>query len=121
MVLFKVTVPPPSEDSPQPTGTAGPGTQTYLVLVLQRVHIEGHEEPVQQVVREHVIEELTVDDEDVIEIVQVVQVLGHQVAQFPPIPVPARKNDSLSREAEAQSPWRSLGVLHSHNKYSYNK
>lgn len=40
---------------------------------------------------EHIIEELTVDDQDVIEIVQVVQVLSHQVTQFPPIPMPVRE------------------------------
>lgn len=52
---------------------------------------------------EHVVEELTVDDQYVIEIVQVVQVLGHQVTQLPPIPVPAKEKDGLSLEAEAQS------------------
>lgn len=57
----------------------GTRCQTHRVLVLQRVHVEGQEEPVQQMVREHVIEELAVDDQDVVEIVQVVQVLGHQV------------------------------------------
>lgn len=79
-------------------------------------------------VREHIVEELTVDDQDVIEIMQVVQVLGHQVAQLPPIPVPAKKEDSLSLEAEAQILWaktqwplRSLTVFHSDNKYSYDK
>lgn len=56
-------------------------------------------------VREHVIEELTVDDQDVIKIVQVVQVLSHQVTQFSSIPVPANKSDHLSLESEAQSPW----------------
>lgn len=56
-------------------------------------------------VRKHVIEELTVDDQDVIKIVQVVQVLSHQVTQFSSITVPANKNDNLSLESEAQSPW----------------
>lgn len=40
-------------------------------------------------VGEHVVEELAVDDEDVIQVVQVVQVLGDQVTQLPPILVPA--------------------------------
>lgn len=39
--------------------------------------VERQEEPVEQVVCEHVVEELTVDDQDVIEVVQVVQVLSH--------------------------------------------
>lgn len=65
--------------------------QTHLVRVLQGVHIEGQEEPVEQVVCEHIVEELTVDDQDVIEIVQVVQVLSHQVTQFSPIPVPVKE------------------------------
>lgn len=56
-------------------------------------------------VRENVIEELAIDDQDVIKIVQVVQVLSHQVTQFSSIPVPANKNDHLSLESEAQSPW----------------
>lgn len=43
-------------------------------------------------VREHVIEELAVDDQDVVEIVQVVQVLSHQVTQLPPVPVSAKKD-----------------------------
>lgn len=105
-------------------GSNGAGPQAHLVLVLQRAHVERQEEPVEQVVGEHVVEELTVDDQDVIEIVQVVQVLGHQVTQLPPIPVPARRNDTLSLGAEAQGPWawhqwprlRSL-VLHSYNLY----
>lgn len=63
--------------------------QTHLVGVLQGVHVERQEKPVEQVVGEYVIEELAVDDQDVVEIVQVVQVLSHQVTQFPPIPVPA--------------------------------
>lgn len=42
-------------------------------------------------VGEHIIEELAIDDQNVIEIVQVVQVLSYQVTQFPPIPVPARE------------------------------
>lgn len=42
-------------------------------------------------VREHVIEKLTVDDQDVIEIVQVVQVFSYEVAQFAPIPVPGER------------------------------
>ena len=52
---------------------------------------------------EHVVEELAVDDEDVIEIVQVVQVLSHQVAELPPIPVPAGREAHLSPSAQAQS------------------
>ena len=54
-------------------------------------------------IREHVVEELAVDDEDVVEIVQVVQVLSHQVTELPPIPVPARREAHLSPYAQAQS------------------
>lgn len=75
----------------------------HLVLVLQRVHVERQEEPVEQVVREHVVEELAVNDQDVIEIVQVVQMLSHQVTQLPPIPMPAGRNAHLSPDAKAQS------------------
>lgn len=71
--------------------------QTHLVRILQGVDVERQEEPVEQVVCEHIIEELTVDDQDVIEIVQVVQVLSHQVTQFPPIPVPEREMFSVQR------------------------
>lgn len=42
-------------------------------------------------VREHVIEKLTVDDQDVIEIVQVVQVFSYKVTQFATIPVPGER------------------------------
>lgn len=48
----------------------------------QRVHIEGQEEAVEQVVGQHVIKKLTVDDEDVIQIVKMVQMLSYQVTQF---------------------------------------
>lgn len=61
----------------------------HLLLPDQGVDIEGQEESVEQVVGEHVVEELAVDDEDVIQVVQVVQVLGDQVTQLPPILVPA--------------------------------
>jgi hypothetical protein len=57
------------------------------------------------VVSEHVIEELALDDQDVIEIVQVIQMLSHQVAQLPPIPVPAMRDGQLSLEARAQRLW----------------
>lgn len=60
----------------------------HLGLALQRGHIERQEEAVEQVVGEHVAEELAVDDEDVVEIMQVVQVLRHQVTQLAPVPVP---------------------------------
>lgn len=59
----------PSEDNLRPAEAKGPGPHTYLVLVLQWVHVEGQEESVEQVVCEHIIEELTVDDQDVIKIV----------------------------------------------------
>lgn len=41
LALFKVTVFPTSEDDLQPVGAMGPGPQAHLVLVLQRIHVEG--------------------------------------------------------------------------------
>lgn len=54
----------------------------HLLLADQRVHVEGQEQAVEQVVRQHVIEKLTVDDEDVVQIVEMVQMLGYQIAEF---------------------------------------
>lgn len=45
----------------------------------QRVDIEGQEQAVEQVVSQNVIKEFTVDDEDVVQVVQVVEVLCYQV------------------------------------------
>ena len=45
----------------------------------QGVDVEGDEEPVEQVVRQDHVEVLNVQAEDVVEVVQMVQVLRHQV------------------------------------------
>lgn len=45
----------------------------------QRVHIEGQEQTVEEVVRQYVIEKFAVDYEDVVQVVEVVEVLCHQV------------------------------------------
>ena len=45
----------------------------------QRVDVEGQEQAVEQVVGQNVIKEFTVDDEDVVQVVQVVEMLRHQV------------------------------------------
>lgn len=45
----------------------------------QRVHVEGQEQTVEEVVRQYVVKEFTVDDEDVVQVVEVVKVLCHQV------------------------------------------
>lgn len=42
-------------------------------------------------VGEHVVQEFTVDDEDIVQVMEVVKVLGYQVAQLPPIPVSAKE------------------------------
>lgn len=52
----------------------------HLLLADQRVDIERQEEAVQQVIGQHVVQELAVDDENVVQVVQVIQVLSHQVA-----------------------------------------
>ncbi|TRY86908.1 hypothetical protein DNTS_009027 [Danionella cerebrum] len=54
----------------------------HLLLADQREHIEGQEEAVQQVVSQHIIQKLTVDDEDVIQIVKMVKVLGNQITEL---------------------------------------
>lgn len=62
--------------------------KTHLLLGDQRVCIEGQEESVEQVVGQHIIKKLTVDDKDVIQIVKVVQMLSYQVTQFSSVLMP---------------------------------
>ncbi len=50
--------------------TASPG---------KRIHVERDEEPAEQVVRQHRVEGVDVQAQDVVQVVQVVQVLGNQV------------------------------------------
>lgn len=57
----------------------------YRLGADQGVHVEGQEEAVEEVVRQDVVEEFTVYNEDVVQVVQVVQVLCNQVAQLPPV------------------------------------
>lgn len=52
---------------------------TYRLRTNQRVDIQGQEQTVEEVVGQNVVEEFTVDDEDVVQVVEVVQVLCHQV------------------------------------------
>lgn len=60
----------------------------HLLLADQRVDVQRQEEAVQQVIGQNVIQELAVDDEDVVQVVQVIQVLRHQVTQLPPVLMP---------------------------------
>lgn len=60
----------------------------YRLGADQGVHVEGQEEAVEQVVRQDVVQEFTVYDEDVVQVVQVVQVLCNQVTQLPPVFMP---------------------------------
>ena len=53
----------------------------------QRVDVEGDEEVVEQVRGEQVVERGDVQAEDVVQVVQVVQVLGHQVGEPVAAPV----------------------------------
>ena len=45
------------------------------------INVKGDEETVQQVVCEHCVERVDLEAEDVVQIVKVVQVLGHEVLQ----------------------------------------
>ena len=63
--------------------------RSHLFLTDQGVDVEGQEEAVEQVVGKHFVEELAVYGEDVVQVMQVVQVLGNQVAQLPSVLVPA--------------------------------
>lgn len=69
----------------------------HLLLANQGVDVEGQEEAVEQVVGEHVVEKLAVDDEDVVQVVQVVQVLGNQVTQLPPVLMPATNASTVQQ------------------------
>lgn len=60
-------------------------------------------------VGEHVAEELAVDDEDVVEIMQVVQMLRHQVTQLAPVPVPKLGGGSLSPKSQQHPKTKSPG------------
>lgn len=68
-------------------------SMAHLLVADQGVDVEGQEEPVEQVVGQHVVQELTVNDQDVIEIVQVVQVLSDKVTKLPPVPVPVEREN----------------------------
>lgn len=61
------------------------GGRAHLLLADQREDVERQEEAVQQVIGQDVVQELAVDDEDVVQVVQVVQVLRHRVAQLPSV------------------------------------
>lgn len=52
---------------------------TYRLWDNQRVDIEGQEQAVEEVVGQNVIKEFTVDDEDIVQVVEVVKVLRYQV------------------------------------------
>ena len=55
------------------------GKKTYRLRDNQRVDIEGQEQTVEEVVGQNVIKEFTVDDEDIVQVVQVVKVLCYEV------------------------------------------
>ena len=52
---------------------------TYRLRADQRVHIEGQEQTVEKVVCQNVIKEFTVDNENVVQVVEMVKVLRYQV------------------------------------------
>lgn len=52
---------------------------TYRLWGNQRVDIEGQEQTVEEVISQNIIKEFTVDDEDIIQVVEVVKVLCYQV------------------------------------------
>lgn len=52
---------------------------TYRLWANQRVDIEGQEQAVEKVVGQNIIEEFTVNNEDIIQVVEVVKVLRYQV------------------------------------------
>lgn len=52
---------------------------TYRLRANQRVDIEGQEQTVEEVVGQYVVKEFTVNNEDIVQIVEMVQVLRHQV------------------------------------------
>lgn len=75
----------------------------YRLGADQGVHVEGQEEAVEEVVRQDVVQEFTVYDEDVVQVVQVVQVLCDQVTQLPPVLMP-----EVRRKTKGVKPVRSL-------------
>ena len=52
---------------------------TYRLGANQRVDIERQEQTIEEVVGQNVIKEFTVDDEDIVQVVEVVKVLCDQV------------------------------------------
>lgn len=52
---------------------------TYRLWANQRVDIEGQEQAVEKVVGQNIIEKFTVNNEDIIQVVEVVKVLCYQV------------------------------------------
>lgn len=52
---------------------------TYRLGDNQRVDIEGQEQTVEKVVGQNIIKEFTVNNEDIIQVVEVVKVLRYQV------------------------------------------
>ena len=52
---------------------------TAHTLPGQGVHVQRDEQPVQQVVREHFIQALNVQAEDVVEVVQMIQVFSNKI------------------------------------------
>lgn len=52
---------------------------TYRLRANQRVDVEGQEQAVEKVISQNIIKEFTVNDEDVIQIVEMVKVFCYQV------------------------------------------
>lgn len=51
----------------------------YRLWGNQRVHIERQEQTVEEMVSQNIIKEFTVDDKNIIQVVEVVEVLCYQV------------------------------------------
>lgn len=52
---------------------------TYCLRANQRVDVEGQEQAVEKVISQNVVKEFTVDDEDVVQVVEMVKVFCYQV------------------------------------------
>lgn len=61
---------------------------TYHLRTDQRVDIEGQKETIEEVICQDVVQEFTVDDEDVVQVVEMIEVLCYQVTQLPSVLMP---------------------------------
>lgn len=86
-------------------------TAAYRLGANQRIDVEGQEQAVEQVVGQDVVEEFTVDDEDVVQVVQVVEVLGHQVAELPSVLVSGSRQRKRERRMKVLEVMLFLDVI----------